>query len=160
MLAAIRMVSLSCVMKKIVVTGSSGKLGKEIVKRLRQQGYEVLGMDLVPSETTDQQMDIRDRALMKSATKGYDAVIHTAALHGKHMDLNYPREVFIETNINGTLNLLSACAVNGIRKFLYTSTTSIYGRAMVKDKQAVWVDEELRPSMKSLPIWLKMATLP
>lgn len=64
MLAAIRMVSLSCVMKKVVVTDSSGKLGKEIGKRLMQHRYEVLGMDLVPSETTDQQMDIRDRALM------------------------------------------------------------------------------------------------
>jgi nucleoside-diphosphate-sugar epimerase len=64
--------------------------------------------------------------------------------------LNYPREEFIETNINGTLNLLSACVVNGIKKFLYTSTTSIYGTAMVNEKQAVWVDEDLTPQPRDI----------
>jgi len=137
-------------MKKVVVTGSSGKLGKEIVRKLREQDYEVLGIDLIPSETTDGLFDIRDRKLMEDITKGYDAIIHTAALHGKHTDLNYPREEFIETNITGTLNLLSACVVNGIKKFLYTSTTSIYGTAMVNEKQAVWVDEGLTPQPRDI----------
>jgi UDP-glucose 4-epimerase len=137
-------------MKKVVVTGSSGKLGKEIVKKLREKDYEVLGIDLIPSETTDGLFDIRDRKLMEDITKGYDAIIHTAALHGKHTDLNYPREEFIETNITGTLNLLSACVVNGIKKFLYTSTTSIYGTAMVNEKQAVWVDEDLTPQPRDI----------
>ncbi|GET31543.1 oxidoreductase [Prolixibacter bellariivorans] len=137
-------------MKKVVVTGSSGKLGKEIVRKLREQDYEVLGIDLIPSETTDGLFDIRDGKLMEDVTKGYDAIIHTAALHGKHTDLNYPREEFIETNITGTLNLLSACVVNGIKKFLYTSTTSIYGTAMVNEKQAVWVDEGLTPQPRDI----------
>jgi len=137
-------------MKKVVVTGSSGKLGKEIVKKLREKDYEVLGIDLIPSETTDGLFDIRDGKLMEEVTKGYDAIIHTAALHGKHTDLNYPREEFIETNITGTLNLLSACVVNGIKKFLYTSTTSIYGTAMVNEKQAVWVDEDLTPQPRDI----------
>ncbi len=137
-------------MKKVVVTGSSGKLGKEIVKKLREQDYEVLGIDLIPSETTDGLFDIRDRKLMEDITNGYDAIIHTAALHGKHTDLNYPREEFIETNITGTFNLLSACVNNGIKKFLYTSTTSIYGTAMVNEKQAVWVDEDLTPQPRDI----------
>jgi nucleoside-diphosphate-sugar epimerase len=137
-------------MKKIIVTGASGQLGKEVVKKLRQQAYEVLGIDLIPGETTDSVIDIRDRKLIEDITQGYDAVIHTAALHGRHTELNYPREKFIETNINGTFNLLSACVMNGIKKFLYTSTTSIYGTAMVNDKQAVWVDEELRPEPRDI----------
>lgn len=137
-------------MKKVVVTGSSGKLGREIVKKLREKDYEVLGIDLIPSETTHGLFDIRDRKLMENITKGYDAIIHTAALHGKHTDLNYPREEFIETNITGTLNLLSACVVNGIKKFLYTSTTSIYGTAMVNEEQAVWVDEDLTPEPRDI----------
>lgn len=138
------------IMKKVIVTGSSGTLGKEVVKKLRQHDYEVLGIDLIPSETTADLIDIRDRKSIEDVTKGYDAIIHTAALHGKHTDLKYPRENFIETNIIGTFNLLSACVMNGIRKFLYTSTTSIYGTAMVNDKQAVWVDEELTPEPRDI----------
>lgn len=137
-------------MKGIIVTGSSGKLGKEIVKLLRFHRYEVLGIDLLEGEATDEIIDIRDKKSVEKITEGYDAIIHTAALHGKHTDLNYPREKFINTNINGTQNLLSACVKNGIRKFIYTSTTSIYGTAMVNGNQAVWVDEELVPEPRDI----------
>jgi len=137
-------------MKKIIVTGSSGKLGKEIIKQLRLQNYEALGLDLINSDTTDKIVDIRNRKEIEEITKGFDAIIHTAALHGKHTDLNYSRDKFIETNINGTNNLLSACVANGIKKFLYTSTTSIYGTAMVNPQQAVWVDENLIPEPRDI----------
>lgn len=120
-------------MKKILVTGSSGKLGKEIVRLLRKNNYDVLGIDLLKNDTTDEIIDIQDRNVIKEVTKGIDAIIHTAALHGKHTDLNYLRDKFIDTNIISTNNLLSASVENGIHKFLYTSTTSIYGTAMVDD---------------------------
>ncbi len=132
-------------MKKILVTGSSGKLGKEIVRLLRRNNCDVLGIDLLKGETTDEIIDIRDSNVIGELTKDTDAIIHTAALHGRHTDLNYSRDKFIETNIKGTNNLLAASVENGISKFLYTSTTSIYGTAMANDKQAVWVDEELNP---------------
>ena len=137
-------------MKRILVTGSSGKLGKEIVRLLRMNNYDVLGIDLLKSDTTNEIIDIRDRSAIKEVTKGIDAIIHTAALHGKHTDLNYPRSKFIDTNIIGTNNLLLSSVENGISKFLYTSTTSIYGTAMVNDEQAVWVDEELIPKPRDI----------
>lgn len=137
-------------MKKILVTGSSGKLGKEIVRLLKKNNYKVLGIDLLQGDTTDELIDIRDKNAIKEVTEGMDAIIHTAALHGKHTDLNYSRDKFIDTNINGTNNLLSVSIENGINKFLYTSTTSIYGTAMVNDKQAVWVDEELTPEPRDI----------
>ena len=137
-------------MKRILVTGSSGKLGKEIVRLLRTNNYDVLGIDLLKGETTDEIIDIRDSMMVKELTKYIDAIIHTAALHGKHTDLNYSRDKFIDTNIIGTNNLLSASVENGINKFLYTSTTSIYETAMVNDKQAVWVDEELIPEPRDI----------
>lgn len=137
-------------MKKIIVTGSSGKLGKEIVKQLRLRNYEALGLDLINSDTTDKIIDIRNLNEIEEITKGFDAIIHTAALHGKHTDLNYSRDKFIETNIHGTNNLLSACVTNRIKKFLYTSTTSIYGTAMVNSNQAVWVDENLIPEPRDI----------
>jgi UDP-glucose 4-epimerase len=75
--------------------------------------------------------------------KGFDAIIHTAAVHGKHYELGYPRDAFVATNITGTLNLLNACIKHNIKQFLYTSTTSIYGDAMLDSEKAVWVDELL-----------------
>jgi UDP-glucose 4-epimerase len=128
---------------KVWVTGSSGQLGAATVKHLRQHGHTVHGIDIVPAKTTDKLLDIKDKASVNASSAGIDAIIHTAAIHGKHYELNYPRETFIDTNIYGTLNLLNACVKNDISKFLYTSTTSIYGYALVDADKAVWVDESL-----------------
>ena len=137
-------------MKKILVTGASGQLGRELVVLLKSRNYEVFGIDLVASPTTDEIIDIRNALKINALTVGFDAIIHTAAMHGKHYELKYPREDFIETNINGTFNLLNACVLNGIKKFVYTSTTSIYGKAMVNENQAVWVDETLTPNPRDI----------
>ncbi|MEO7211941.1 NAD(P)-dependent oxidoreductase [Mucilaginibacter sp.] len=128
---------------KVLVTGSSGQLGSATVTHLKAYGHAVTGIDTMPAATTDQLIDIKDKGAVDTITKGFDAIIHTAALHGKHFELNYPREAFIQTNILGTLNLLNACVANGVKKFLYTSTTSIYGEALVDKDKAVWVDETL-----------------
>jgi UDP-glucose 4-epimerase len=137
-------------MKKILVTGSSGQLGSAIATLLKDKNYEVIGIDVVPSSTTDALIDIRDAEAVNNIAIGFDAIIHTAAIHGKHYELNYPREEFIKTNIDGTCNLLNACVQNGIKKFLYTSTTSIYGKSMVNENQAVWVDETLLPNPRDI----------
>ncbi|MBS7563730.1 NAD(P)-dependent oxidoreductase [Mucilaginibacter sp. Bleaf8] len=128
---------------KVLVTGSAGKLGKAVVAKLRSTNNVVVGVDLLPGATTDLILDIKDKDEVKKACMGIDAIIHTAAIHGKHSDLNYPREAFIDTNIYGTLNLLNASVQQGVKKFLYISTTSIYGTAMVDPDQAVWVNEDL-----------------
>lgn len=128
---------------RVLVTGSSGRLGAVTVNHLRKFGHEVVGIDLIPADTTNERIDILNKDAVLVATQNIDAIIHTAAIHGKHYELNYPREAFIDVNIYGTLNLLNASIVNGVKKILYTSTTSIYGDAMVDANQAVWVDEEL-----------------
>ena len=128
---------------KVLVTGSSGQLGSAIVKHLKAFGHHVTGIDLIPSATTDNIIDIKNKSETESLCRGFDAIIHTAAVHGKHYELNYPREAFIQTNIIGTLNLLNACVKHGVNRFLYTSTTSIYGSALVDHAKAVWVDENL-----------------
>jgi UDP-glucose 4-epimerase len=128
---------------KVLVTGASGQLGSATVKHLKAHGHKVIGIDIAPSETTDALINIEDKEAVDIATKRFEAIVHTAALHGKHYELNYPREAFIQTNIIGTLNLLNACVQNGVKKFLYTSTTSIYGEALVDNDKAVWVDETL-----------------
>lgn len=128
---------------KILVTGASGRLGSVTVDHLRKLGHKVIGIDLIEHPSTDELIDILDLNAIERISKGLDAIVHTAALHGKHYDLNYSREAFIDVNIKGTLNLLNAAVKNGVKKFIYTSTTSIYGTAMNNEAQAVWVDETL-----------------
>lgn len=128
---------------KILVTGSAGRLGSVTVEYLRSFNHDVIGIDVIASASTDQLIDIQNQAEIETVSQGVDAIIHTAALHGRHYDLNYSREAFVEVNIKGTLNLLNAAVKNKVKKFLYTSTTSIYGTAMQDEHQAVWVDETL-----------------
>jgi len=128
---------------KILVTGSSGQLGSVTVKHLKAYHHTVYGIDIIPSDTTDELVDIADTDAITAVCRNFDAIIHTAALHGKHYELGYPRSAFIKTNIDGTLNLLNACIKNSILRFLFTSTTSIYGAALIDHEKAVWVDELL-----------------
>lgn len=118
-------------------------MGAVVVNHLRAFGHQVTGIDIIPAQTTDELIDILNKEAVLTVTKNIDAIIHTAAIHGKHYELNYPRKAFIDVNIYGTLSLLDACVANGVSKLLYTSTTSIYGDAMVDNDKAVWVDEEL-----------------
>uniref|UniRef100_UPI00404A0AB8 NAD-dependent epimerase/dehydratase family protein n=1 Tax=Fulvivirga sp. TaxID=1931237 RepID=UPI00404A0AB8 len=71
------------------------------------------------SKTTDILLDIRNKKEILKVTKKVDHIIHTAAVHGRQMDLNFPRVDFIETNILGTLNLLEASTYYGIDSFIY-----------------------------------------
>ena len=128
---------------RVLVTGSSGQLGSVTVNHLKNHGHEVIGIDLTPHPSTDQLMDILNAHEADQVTKNIEVIIHTAAIHGKHFELNYPRKDFINVNINGTLNLLNAAVKNGVKQFFYISTTSIYGSAMVSPDRAVWVDETL-----------------
>jgi UDP-glucose 4-epimerase len=126
-----------------LVTWSAGKLGKAVINKLRSTNILVLGADLLPGETTDLILDIKKTNEVNEACRNIDTIIHTAAIHGRHYDLNYPREAFIDANIYGTLNLLNAAVSNSVTRFLYISTTSIYGTAMIDPAKAVWVTEEL-----------------
>jgi UDP-glucose 4-epimerase len=83
---------------KILVTGSSGQLGSVTVKLLKKHGHTIYGIDIIPSATTDELIDLKNKEAVIAACRGYDAIIHTAAIHGKHYELNYPREAFIDTN--------------------------------------------------------------
>jgi len=130
-------------MKKVLVTGSSGHSGSAILKSLRSQ-YEVIGVDLINGPETDKIGSIADSAFVNKIMKSQDAVIHTASLHAPHI-ATHTREQFIDVNIKGTLNLLEAAKTHGVSKFVYTSTTSLYGEQFENDEQAAWITEELSP---------------
>ena len=68
----------------VLVTGSSGRLGRELVGLLLAHGYTVVGVDVVPATTTDRVLDIRDVNAVLAVTREVGTILHTAALHGKH----------------------------------------------------------------------------
>src|SRR5678815_3151532 len=82
---------------------------------------------------------------------GVTAVIHAATLHKPHV-ATHSRQDFIDVNISGTLNLLEAAAEAGAGAFVFTSTTSVFGRAMnpAPGQPAAWIDEDIRPVAKNI----------
>ncbi len=133
---------------RILITGSSGQLGAEIARQLSSQ-HDITGIDLVEGAWTHHRVNIVDRGAVRSLVKGIDAVIHVASLHAPHL-ATFSKQAFIDVNITGTLNLLEAAADEDVRRFVYTSTTSLYGLALIPHEQAVWVTEELTPQPRDM----------
>ena len=133
-----------------LVTGSSGHLGEALMRTLRGD-VAVRGIDIKPSPFTDHVGSIVDRAFVREALQGVDTVLHTATLHKPHV-ATQTRQDFVDTNISGTLNLLEESVAAGVRQFVLTSTTSVYGLALrpPPDASAVWVDEDLVPVPKNI----------
>ena len=98
-------------MKRVLVTGSAGHLGEALMRTLRSEGREAVGVDLLESPFTDVVGSIADRELVRRCLDGVGTVLHAATLHKPHVG-SHPRSQFVETNITGTLNLLEE-AVSG-----------------------------------------------
>ena len=141
---------------RILLTGSSGQLGAEIARQLSAE-HHIIGLDLLPGEWTNQQGSVTDRDLIFALAKEADAIIHTASLHARHLLAGASKQAFVETNISGTLHLLEAAVQYGLRRFVYTSTTSVYGFALVPTDKAVWVTEELTPRPRDIYDITKLA---
>lgn len=133
---------------RILVTGTSGQIGSVIASML-SKNHAVIGIDLAPGKYTTHEGDIANRDFIFSVTQDIDSVIHTSSLHAPHLK-EYPAESFVKTNIDGTRNLLEASIKNKVSRFVYTSTTSLYGHAMNPDKAAVWVTEDLIPQPRDI----------
>lgn len=136
---------------RILITGSSGHLGEGLVRTLRTTAHEVVGLDRTPSPFTANVGTIADRDFVHRCMRGVDAVIHTATLHKPHVG-THTRQEFVDTNITGTLNLLEEAVSVGVSSFVFTSTTSTFGRALTPpvNAPAVWVTEELHPIPKNI----------
>jgi UDP-glucose 4-epimerase len=136
---------------RVLVTGSSGHLGEGLVRVLREQGAAVRGIDVLPSPFTDVVGSIADRATVRAVTAGVDAVLHPATLHKPHVG-SHARQDFVDVNVTGTLNLLEEAVAAGVGAFVFTSTTSAFGRALAPPPgaPAAWIDEDVRPVPKNV----------
>src|SRR5579884_2074514 len=136
---------------RILVTGSAGHLGEALMRTLRGAGRDVAGIDLRASAYTDVVGSIVDRDVVRECMRGVGAVIHTATLHKPHV-ATHSRQAFVDTNVTGTLNLLEAAAAAGIERFVFTSTTSVFGAAMTPpaESPAAWIDEDVVPLPRNI----------
>ena len=136
---------------KVLVTGSAGHLGEALMRTLPAAGHEPFGLDMRASAFTHQVGSIVDRGIVRLCLRGMDAVIHTATLHKPHV-ATHSRQEFVDTNITGTLNLLEEASDAQVSAFLFTSTTSVFGRALTPShgEPAAWITEEIVPRPKNI----------
>ena len=87
--------------RRVLVTGSSGHLGEALVRTLRDRGTDVVGVDVRPSEWTDVVGSIADGELTRTILDGVDAVLHTATLHKPQVAF-MPAKAFVDVNEEGT----------------------------------------------------------
>lgn len=129
---------------KVLLTGADGFIGSHLAEGLVRDGHEVTALvvynsldswgwlDTAPQDIVSQMQivsgDIRDPAQMMSLVEGQDAVLHLAALIAIPFSYVAP-DLYVQTNVQGTLNLLNAARHHGIKRFIHTSTSEVYGTA-------------------------------
>ena len=135
---------------KVLLTGSSGWLGRHLAPLLASRGHVVWGLDVTPGPHTQVIGSVADRALVFEtvARHGIEAIVHAGALHKPDI-ARFERQDFIDVNVTGTLNLLEAASEAGHSRFVFTSTTSLMVRADVRagagEAGAWWMDETFGP---------------
>src|SRR6202167_3712274 len=136
---------------KVLVTGSAGHLGEALVRTLRRLQDEVVGLDTLESPFTTHVGSISDRSCVRRCMRGVATVFHAATLHKPHV-ATHRRQDFVDTNITGTLHLLEEAVAAGVECFVYTSTTSVFGDALVPPEEApaAWITEEVTPVPKNI----------
>jgi nucleoside-diphosphate-sugar epimerase len=128
---------------KFLVTGGAGFIGSNIIEQLLKDGQDVVVLDNFSSGKEENlaffknhtqtatrftliKDDICDKSTCNRACKGIDVVLHQAALRSVPKSMSKPHE-FNAVNIDGTLNMLEAARDNKVKRFVFASSSSIYG---------------------------------
>jgi nucleoside-diphosphate-sugar epimerase len=121
------------------------------VRVLRERGHDVAGLDVVASPFTSAPGSVLDRSHVNRCMAGAQTVFHAATLHKPHVGTRSLQE-FVDINVTGTLMLLEAAVASGVRAFVFTSTTSTFGRALTPPAgaPAAWVTEDLAPVPRNI----------
>ena len=136
---------------RILVTGSAGHLGEALMRTLAGSAHEAFGLDVLPSAHTHRVGSIAERDVVRACMAGVDVVLHAATLHKPHV-ATHARQTFVDTNVTGTLNLLEEAVAARVQAFVFTSTTSTFGRALVPPpgEPAAWISEDVVPLPKNI----------
>ena len=131
---------------KVLVTGGAGFIGSHLVERLLADGHKVAILDdfndfydpkikranisNVQKEIDVHDLDLRDAEKVTGLFKNekFDAVFHLAARAGVRPSIQHP-QLYYDTNVGGTLHLLEAARSVGVEKFIFASSSSVYGAA-------------------------------
>ncbi len=132
--------------ENVLITGAAGFIGSSIARRLAGSGARVVGFDNYcdfydpaikrarAKRLADEfgveiiEGDIRDRDAVDRVFAGAspDSVIHIAAMAGVRPSIERPK-LYAEVNVDGTVNLLDASVASGVKRFLFASSSSVYG---------------------------------
>lgn len=118
---------------KILVTGGTGFTGKALVRRLLDEGHEVVALDykegIKTKELKDWGADVRigsvlDKEIVENCMQGVEIVHHLAAAF---REMNVPNRFYEQVNVGGTKNVLEIAYKHKVKKFIYCSTCGVHG---------------------------------
>jgi nucleoside-diphosphate-sugar epimerase len=144
-------------MTTVAVTGSSGKLGRHVVRDLQEHGYRVVGLDRVPHATLPAssfvQLDLTDAGQVLEALtrvddrhEGVDAVVHLGAIPAPGRTTN---AATFANNITATYNVFAAARTAGVRNIVWASSETVLGLPFDTPPPYIPVDEEYAPRPES-----------
>ncbi|ALJ56770.1 UDP-glucose 4-epimerase [Candidatus Xiphinematobacter sp. Idaho Grape] len=148
---------------RVLVTGGAGFIGSHLVSALSKEGHAVVILDnfndfyapslkLVNVSSFSSQVKVVEGDICCSATVGalftrwhFDSVVHLAAYAGVRPSVQYPT-LYLKTNVDGTLQLLKAAHRAGVPKFLFGSSSSVYGlKEKVPFSEGITLSQTLNP---------------
>jgi nucleoside-diphosphate-sugar epimerase len=136
--------------KRVLVTGGAGYVGSVLVSKLVDKGYEVRvldwlmfpgGLDSIQDKIELIRGDIRDTETLRNSLEGVDSVIHLAAISNDPCS-ELDHELTIQVNLDATRELLKISKELGVKRFIYSSSSSVYG---IKDEPNVTEELSLEP---------------
>src|SRR5258708_40106488 len=133
---------------RILVTGGAGFIGSHLVERLLATGQQVAILDdfndfydpqikqaNIAGFTKDvvvHRVDLRDDASVRNLfhREKFEVIVHLAARAGVRPSIQHP-QLYYDTNVTGTLHLLEAARVTGVKRFIFASSSSVYGASKI-----------------------------
>jgi len=129
---------------RILVTGGAGFIGSHLAEKLLAAGHKVAILDdfndfydpqikhanitAIVKDVAVHHLDLRDSASVRNLfhAEKFEAIAHLAARAGVRPSIQHP-QLYYDTNVNGTLHLLDAARVTGVKRFIFASSSSVYG---------------------------------
>jgi UDP-glucose 4-epimerase len=138
-------------LKKVIVTGGAGFIGSNLVDALVERGFGVQVIDNLANGKKENVnpkaklhvLDITEQELIKPVFKNVEYVFHLAALPRVQYSIEHPLETN-KVNVEGTINVLIAAAEAGVKKVVYSASSSVYG-----DQLKMPLTEDMRAAPKS-----------